>query len=408
MDARLLFSTIPLECFGRDCCKMKIAFIHYHWCFQVHTINMAEAFASHGNKVYIFCYDLIDKSAVCSNDNIYYIEYKRNKFINLIYKYLLKAYNKNYLSEIISQLLFSVIVYIDRCVFCHYIKKIKFFDMFIGVEKGGAYIAEKCSRFYKKPFIYYSLELYGPEAIVFKWEPIIKYLLKKEKIISNRAWKIILQDHERAKYFQSYTSINLNKVIYFPVSVKKGNFPLRFKSKQNICLCFGNIYSSEKEIFLAANSLPHDWKIILHNSHPQAWIKALPKHSQIIISTHNLSEEEIDILIDHAKIALAYYITEDANNRLIVYSSEKIARYLSRGVPFIINSGSNAESLFLQFPCGKVMRSFGELPLLIKEIISNYDKYSYEAFRAYNYYFNFDNNFERFYEALLDKSFGND
>jgi|GEM_PF-3223309 len=236
--------------------------------------------------------------------------------------------------------------------------------------------------------------------MVFLWEPLLCSLLKFEKKFAKYADMVIIQDIKRAEYLKTYTGINLSKVYLFPISVLD-NSSLMSDKRENICICFGNIYISKEDLLFIACHLPDGWKLILHNMNMQTQFKEISCLNNIIVCDNMLDENGICALLDKSKIALAIYGDDDQNARLIVFSSEKIARYTCHSIPFIINSTSNANILFSEFKCGIAVSTKDDIIDAVSSILSDYDTYAQYARMAFEKYYNFEKNFSSFYSSLL-------
>ena len=380
---------------------MKVAIIHYHWLLQAHTVNMAEGFARKGDEVYVFGYDLLDVLSAGQVPQVQYLQWSRWRFFTLIYRIFLKIYKKVQIVRPLLLPFFFLLAWWDRRFFVKKVLQSGFqFDLLLGVEKGGAYFAEGFSRETGTPFLYYSLELYRPGAKIFAWEPLLRVLGFWEPGFTSKAKLVLVQDRERAECLAAYTGVSCAKVYQFPLGVVRQNPASPKSSRKNICICFGNIYTSPDDLLSACDRLPDDWKIVLHNNNPQSWLTAISAHPKIVLSNVQLDEHGIDMLLDSAKVALALYPTDEENNRLIIFSSEKIARYLSRGLPFVINADSNASALLALYKCGVPVKSGNELPAAIEAIMSEYETYVEQSLLAYDNFFDFNGNFDRLYSNL--------
>lgn len=379
---------------------MKIAILHYHWMLQAHSINLAEDFAKRGNDVYVLGYDILGMLSNEQCQRIHLLLWERSFCLALMYKIFLKIYIKCPILRTGLLPFFFLLVMCDHWILLRKILRTGIhFDLIIGVEKGGGLWAEHTAKKYAAPFLYYSLELYGPGAKVFAWDPLLRVLGILEPRFAPKAALVLVQDVDRAAYLQGYTGIDSKKIQIFPISVRQ-----RWRDKhevaKNICICFGNLYASQSSLLLAGDHLPDNWQIVLHNSHPQFGVAALSVHPKIVVSDVHLDEYGIDQLLGSAKIGLALYPADEENNKLIVFSSEKISRYLSKGLPFIINADSNADSLFSQFQCGITVNRCEDISCAIESILSNYNFYVEQSFLAYDMFFTFEKNFSNLYRRL--------
>ena len=271
------------------------------------------------------------------------------------------------------------------------------YDLIIGVEKGGGNLAYKFSQVECTPFVYYSLELSDKQD--FSYELFLGAMARKEDCVVRHAAGVILQDASRAEFFlQKY---HADKIILLPVSVKKT--ALRSLERQRKCISFGNNHFFKEDDFLQiAHSLPSGWQVVLHNQSLVREKEIIGRLGlkNIIVSEGCLSDNDICLLLSSASIGLAFYGDRDENVKRIIFSSEKVARYLSFDMPILTNDLGNAHLLFEEITCGVALSNIRDIGSEIERIEKNYQEFSSAAKNAFEKYYNFDTNFERIYPQL--------
>lgn len=376
---------------------MRIAIIHYHWYLQIHGKQLINALAKKGIKVDAYFIDMIEMyESLDFHENVTVYERKMNYApLRILSEFLQRIYGKLAFSRKIICLFFEIILQIRKSI----ISPGKKYDLCIGIDCGGGLIAQKFSQKSGCPYIYYSLEILDQED--FGYGLFLGTIYKKSLVCMENAAAVIIQDRSRAEFLSRF--IQIKKYIFLPVSVKKSN--IRAVREEKICLVFGNNhFLQEEDIVLLSRSIPKNWKILFHNTNLSLEKKVIAKHDlrNIIISESVLSQNEIEDLIASSFVGLAFYGSWSENEKRIIFSSEKVARYLSHGIPIITNTFGNANVLFSEILCGIAVENIMHIPNAIKKIEENYDKFSSNAFLAFERYYNFDTNFQKIYPELLD------
>lgn len=375
---------------------MEIAIIHYNWYLQEHGKLLAEGFLSKGAHVDMYlcnmkgCYaslPVADGFRILQKDTRGIFSRFFGRLLHVLYRRCF--FLRNYINSI-----YNVILALEsRKFICK-----KYYDLIIGVEKGGCFLAHKFSQATTASYIYYSLELSDRQD--FSYELLLGALSRKEKMFVHGASSVILQDPSRAEFF--LRNYPVKNIIYLPVSVKK--IAPCSSTKQKICIAFGNNHFFKEEDFLVlSKSLPIGWQVVFHNESSRREKEIVATHGlkNLVISEGYLDENEIARMLASASIGLAFYGNRDENVRRIIFSSEKIARYLSLGLPIITNDLGNAYMLFGEIPCGVALKNLCEISFAIKKIEKDYARFSIAAITAYEAYYNFDKNFEKIYPQLM-------
>ena len=217
---------------------------------------------------------------------------------------------------------------------------------YIGIEKIGLIWAGMLSEMHRCPLIYYSLELYIED------NPILErvyHLLDAERKYHKLAIATIIQDGPRAKALLKSNGIEQTNILHFPVSAK-GNIvrekskylqsKLHIDDKKKIILYFGGI---NKDRFLPqmvkmARDLDDEVILVVHGVGPKRYmnyLQSIADKNKVLFSLDFIAEAEIENLISSAHIGIALYKTTNANDRLVAFSSSKVAYYTQCGVPMI-------------------------------------------------------------------------
>jgi len=287
----------------------------------------------------------------------------------------------------------------------------------IGVEKKGLIWAGIISKEIYCPLIYYSLELYIENHPQFD---MFCHLRKTEKEFHKLCAATIIQDKARSEVLLNANEISSGKLLFFPVSVRgdviyeKSDYlynKLKIDKSKKIILYFGTLYSTRfiDHIVKMADEINDDMVIVLHgfgfgirNTNRLKYLQSIANKSKVFFSFELVPEDEIVKLISSAHIGFALYDSSNPNDSLIALSSAKIAYYSKCGVPIIVIDTSSVKALLDEFHFGEAINSISEIPNKIDLIFENYDNYRKQAFNAFQKYYNFDKNFNKFLPHLND------
>jgi len=287
---------------------------------------------------------------------------------------------------------------------------------FIGIEKKGLIWAGIISQIKNCPLIYYSLELYLEDNPVLDR---VYHLLATEREFHKKSLATIIQDKLRAHALLSCNGVINTRILYLPVSSRgkvnsKRSFYLHDKlnidRNKKIILYFGGLDKTRSiaEIVRSANNLDEDSVLVLHGFGPKHYIrhlKSIADPQKVRFSFDFVPEEQILELISSAHIGIAIYKTSNLNDRLVAFSSSKIAYYMQCGVPMITFDTESFRELANSHHCLELISRFDEIPQKTRLILANYDHYRQAAFDAYDNFYDFDKNFAKLVldlESVLD------
>lgn len=386
---------------------MKVVVFQHEWILQIHTINLLNGLISSGFDVYFICFN-------CDSTYISFNRIDQRIKVVKIEKFLAKYKRK---LNTLSYILFKRFIFfnkINRDIILLTLNILNKYDLksnlfFIGIEKKGFIWASKMLNKLDSKLIYYSLELYETPEFYEKTE--FEYLRKLEKDAFSQVDLLIIQDPLRYKEICRYNEfeISINKVFFLPISVDRNdNFIKKNKSLQFDfikILYFGKIASHRfaEELCSISSSLPFNFKIHLHGNCTNIYKKYLLdkySNSNLEISNSLINDDDIYQFINDSTIGLCLYRNDNLNDRLTAFSSEKLAIYLSLGIPIISFNNVSYENLYSKFKCGIAIDNIINLESAVNIILKNYDFFSSQAFIAYEEYFCFSNNFQKF--KLLD------
>lgn len=273
----------------------------------------------------------------------------------------------------------------------------------VGIEKEGLIWAGSVSEKQHCPLIYFSLELYIEDNPTYFR---IYHLRDAERKYHKHAIATIIQDEPRARALLKANEIEHTNVLHFPVSAKGDIIKERTKYIRNklkvpdgkkIILYFGAIEKERllTEIVEMARNLDDDLILVVHGVGPKKYIDYLQSiacKDKVIFSLEFIAENEILNLVSSADIGIALYKTTNANDRLVAFSSSKVAFYMQCGIPMIAFNTESFRKLVDSYRCAELINAISELPHRARMIIDNYGSYRENAHAAYQRLYDVDKN----------------
>jgi glycosyltransferase involved in cell wall biosynthesis len=284
----------------------------------------------------------------------------------------------------------------------------------IGIDKGGLLWAGAIARRHKSPLIYSSLELYTSDHRALK-DPWIKRLKAKERDYHNACWATIVQDPARGRVLLEDNHIKREmRMIYMPVCRMGGPIEqkhrwlqshLKLGDEKIIILSYGLI--AEHRLCLEqakiAQTFQKNWVLVFHGFGSKSMIRQLSEidTNQKVRVSLNMVEQLSDeaTIMSSAKISLIFYRSNDFNEWLTGFSSEKLALSLQCGIP-VISFAYPSFSHIREEQCGILVNDISEIPNAVLQILSDYDNYRCRAFMSFTKHYQFEVKFANVLAAL--------
>lgn len=290
------------------------------------------------------------------------------------------------------------------------VKKSKYYAL-VGIEKEGLIWAGSVSEIQHCPLIYFSLELYIEDnPACFR----IYHLRDAERKYHRQAVATIIQDKPRADALLKANGIEQANVLHFPVSAR-GNI-VREKTKfiqnkfkipdgKKIILYYGAIQKDRfiTEIVENAKDMDDDIMLVVHGVGSKKYIEYLQSiacKNKVVFSLEFIAENEIQSLVSSADIGIALYKTTNANDRLVAFSSSKVAFYTQCGIPMIAFATESFMELVSCHKCAELINNIDEIPDKARKILDNYGYYRENAHSAFQQFYNVDENCSRLINKL--------
>ncbi len=393
-----------------------IAIFQYEWPLQIHTLNLAAAFASKGCRVDLFLKgcsaDLVDLGRLEKYPSIRIVNFdvttKTGKLAGGF-----RRLQKAALNRLARRISYTPIIFPTVLAALPYVRRDKS-ELFIGVEKKGMIWASFLSRLTGTPFVYYSLELYDEQHPFFVDVVGFSALRRLEKKSHRKASATIIQDRLRKEHLFRSNGITNNRAVLLPVSI-----PGRSNGREHdlprakwgilevpIVLYLGLIEKSRHCLELAdvARHNSHSFKIVFHGYGEPTFLQRIRDTGGegVILSTELVSEDLLPDIVASADIGLATYGTECANEVLTAFASEKVALYCRAGIPFVAFDTPSYRELVQGSPCCILIEKIADLPRAVEVIMKDYSAYKANALNAFQKYYKFERNVAQVITQLND------
>lgn len=300
----------------------------------------------------------------------------------------------------------------------------------IGADPEGLVRAADMAGWLNIPYAYYSLEL----LLSYELQSDEQRALKaREKVLSQRAAFVIIQDEERAGLLMGDNAVSRDRIICVPNAplgraTRSRSTYLRdmfgVRPDQRIILNTGTLstWTCTHQLALSTREWPDNWVLICH-TRSRGWslnreymivLKDLSPPGRIRFSTAPVPRCEYPRLIQSADVGVAFYGIEDDsvfvqdNIRFIGLSSGKVAYYLQAGLPVLVNDIQSHKRLVSEYGCGQVAQDPSVTRPALERIFINYDTYSRNALRCFAGEYDFTGKFEAVIRAVeaLEKGSG--
>jgi glycosyltransferase involved in cell wall biosynthesis len=296
-------------------------------------------------------------------------------------------------------------------------------DISIGIDTNGSILALIKSYFFRKKFIYLSLELNNPIYLK-KLANIINVL---ERLAYRKSEGVIVQDEDRFKTLCEYNQYQHPKVFYLPNSASSSDsiveerqfqnyfretFGLREDEFPHIILQAGWI---DNDTFLklacAFASIDRGYALVYHERVKRElddpYIKSLRdiNSKNLFLSLNPLPYEQISRIYTSATIGLVFYPDTDKNLSQISMASGKLSYFLKHGKPVLASNLDSLSRLIEKYNFGVIVKEPSnslEIEASIEMILRNYSFYSKNAKNCFEEEFDFAKKIEPVLSFLID------
>jgi len=293
------------------------------------------------------------------------------------------------------------------------------YDLIIACGIRALILAGMINLFYKRPYIYNSLELYIQHEITSIKGNIGK---KLEKYFNKRAEFTIIQDHIRSKILVEENGINSDSILLFPNSPRGGAVQKDPVEKEyllnkysldpdtKLILYAGTIFAPwamTPNLIRAAQDWPEHWKLLLHcradtsTMRELEQFKAIDKASRVLFSTKPLDGAEYEKLVQGCDVGVSLYDGDLSDNiKYVGLSSGKLAQFLKYGLPIIVNNIPMWPELIAKYKCGAIVHQSQEIKGALDKIFKDYERCVENAEQFFDSVLKLDNYTQQLIKAI--------
>ena len=287
------------------------------------------------------------------------------------------------------------------------------YDLIIGVDTVGLWVASNYSLKKNIPLIYWSLELTFMNR---GYNPIQKIFKLYERRRNRLAVGTIIQDPGRAQCLRKENLLPADHRFFFIPNAPSGAAVtakndflykrLGIEKSRPIILHIGMIapeFQTDK-IVRASLDWPLDWALVFHErtkrSEDHPYIKQLRNagSSHLFLSLEPVPYEQLDELVASGTIGLAFYdpAALGQNVQEVGMASGKLNQYLKCGIPVICSDFPSLREVVERHQLGICISHFQDLKNAIAKILGNYQRYRSNALQYYSREIEFGSCFGKF------------
>ncbi|MEO8679305.1 MAG: hypothetical protein ABI665_09685 [Vicinamibacterales bacterium] len=266
------------------------------------------------------------------------------------------------------------------------------FDLVIAFDPSSLYLACQLFRNELSRIVEYSLEVSDESHGDFQTRRTERSFRLFERSTLPQLRALLIQDRFRAQVLLRHVR-HAEKVrtIFFPVAMSgpgRRPAPRPAGAGEARVLFFGGLWSEAflRELQLISTHF-RDGQVLMIRGGRGAVRSTPVDGSKVDVSTEPIPFAHVNDVIATADLGLAIYPSEEANSRCSAFASEKVARYLQCGIPFIAFDHEDYAFLRAETGCCELVASYAEVPDAVNRIMDNYERYQRGAVAA----------FERFY-----------
>lgn len=258
------------------------------------------------------------------------------------------------------------------------------FDLIIAIDPPSLFLAHQLFRTQLHRVVEHSLEISDESHRDFQTSRSERGFRLFERAVLPQLAALIIQDRFRAAVLLRRTTEAARvRVIHFPVALSG---PGREKSAPSIhakLIFFGGIWSPAflDALEAIADALRPGQRLLIRGG--RGTVRPTVRSANVDLSTDPVPFDEVNDVIAAADIGIALYPNAEANSRCSAFASEKVARYLQCGLPFIAFRSEDYECLQARTGCCELVDSYAEVPDAVQKIVDDYGRYARGAAAAF-------------------------
>jgi hypothetical protein len=266
------------------------------------------------------------------------------------------------------------------------------FDLVIAIDPSSLFLACQLFRGELNRIVEYSLEVSDESHSDFQTRRTERSFRLFERSTLPKLRALLIQDRFRGQVLLRHVPhAERVRTIFFPVAMSgpgRRPGPGPHAAGQARVLFFGGLWSEAflRELQIISTRFRPGQVLMIRGG--RGTVRSTPVDgSKVDLSTEPIPFERVNDVIASADIGLALYPNAEANSRCSAFASEKVARYLQCGIPFIAFDHEDYAFLRSETGCCELVARYEDVPDAVNRIMDNYERYQRGAAAA----------FERFY-----------
>jgi hypothetical protein len=296
------------------------------------------------------------------------------------------------------------------------------YDLILGVDSLGIIRGSKYARRFNVPLVYLSFEIFFRDELSVQAEIEEK---QRERIASQFADLVIIQDSGRARLLATENNLMLQKFEYLPVSpggfgnVEESDYlrtRFNISREQTIVLQSGSLaeWTCAHELLESVVEWQEGFVLVIHTPYvpreAERYVQTVrrAKLPNVFLTIEPLPTDEYEQMVASADIGLVLYkpvppsryVQRNIEN--IGLASGKFSFYMKYGLPVISFAQQEYDRLLKAYAFGENIGSFDEMPEALNRIRSNYAYHRAEAQRLFTERLCFDIHWPKLEARLLE------
>ena len=280
------------------------------------------------------------------------------------------------------------------------------FDLVIAFDPVSLFLATQLFRSELGRIVEYSLEISDESHVDFRASRAERSFRRFERRVLPKLRALMIQDRFRAAVLlRRVRRADAVRTIFFPVAMAgAGRKPapgLRTPGAATV-IFFGGVWSAAflRELQAIAAGLRDGQRLVVRGG--RGTVTPGPVSGpRFELNTEPIPFERVNDVIATADIGLALYPHNEANSRISAFASEKVARYLQCGLPFIAFRSEDYGYLQAETGCCELVDSYSDVPAAVNRIMETYESYQRGAVAAFARFYGHDTTGPALVRALV-------
>jgi glycosyltransferase involved in cell wall biosynthesis len=274
-------------------------------------------------------------------------------------------------------------------------RKYRNYDTVIAIDHYAYAVASRVFR--QKKVVFWSYDVISYDSVIYN-HPFVRAFMKACSTALVRNGRVIIQDKDRLNLLKESLLINDHEldVFYMPVCLERTGITKRELSSAGRprLIQSGGIgaYRRSDQLLLHYQNNSDSYRLYFHGFIFEEIKNQLAKcNVQPMVSSRTVSPKLIYQISDYCDIGFVCYEDEENMNFfLIARASGQLVEFLRVGMPVIVMGKNNLPQFVEEQGIGIGIKDMSEMNHAIKTIAQDYQLYSQNCFKCFNFNFNLE------------------